>query len=279
MSCRVSWTSPDDCSWAIHLGMGGGERSGDHCGAVVQRAPSRNSCDCFGYRRRNTGVRRYRVTPHHRVPCIRRSACAHHGILAFLSGYWPHNAHCDVGFLGPSSAIGKMVAAFALGVFSGVVTASSCARRWFRARCGHSNLWAVGRAADARQRISHSRFRRDPARVRIFGAGLVSTTRIVVICLMFAFSAEFLLRDLLPSHLRVRLYRRGYLHTLSHLRCWSARRCTSMVSRRCPWFGDYLISACHPVRPWHSRFRRRGQYLGRLGRSHWFFGRQPSPCL
>lgn len=37
--------------------------------------------------------------------------------------------------------------------------------------------------------------------MRAFATSLVSTTRTVVICLTFAFSAEFLLRDLLPAHL------------------------------------------------------------------------------
>lgn len=102
--------------------------------------------------------------------------------------------------LGPAFAIGKTVAAFALGIFAGVGTTAltgtrmvqnplRSARRPGGDRCG-------GDAA------SGFKFRiwQEAARMRIFRAELLSMARLISLCLTFAFAAESLLRDLLPPH-------------------------------------------------------------------------------
>ncbi|AZO08818.1 MULTISPECIES: permease [unclassified Mesorhizobium] len=100
--------------------------------------------------------------------------------------------------LGPGFAIGKLVAAFALGVFSGAITAllarTQMVQHPLRSQKSMSGLCDTCTPAGLSFRIW-----RDRARMRAFGTNLVSTTRTVVLCLTFAFSAEFLLRDFLPS--------------------------------------------------------------------------------
>lgn len=103
--------------------------------------------------------------------------------------------------LGPAFAIGKTVAAFTLGIIAGTGTALLTGtnmvqnplrtlRREEAEQCGTSPTTEFS-----------FRIWQDPTRMRAFRADLVSMTRLVVLCLIFAFAAEFLLRDLLPPHL------------------------------------------------------------------------------
>jgi uncharacterized membrane protein YraQ (UPF0718 family) len=103
--------------------------------------------------------------------------------------------------LGPAFAIGKMVAAFALGLIAGAGTAAltgtSMVQRPLRA-----SLIAAGSECSTCTPVDFSfRIWREPARIRAFRAELLSMARLIALCLTFAFSAEFLLRDLLPPHL------------------------------------------------------------------------------
>lgn len=103
--------------------------------------------------------------------------------------------------LGPAFAIGKMVAAFALGLFAGagtaVLTGTNMVQRPLRAS------WITTGSACGTCTPAEFAFRiwQEPARMRIFRRELLSMTRLIALCLAFAFSAEFLLRDLLPPHL------------------------------------------------------------------------------
>ncbi len=103
--------------------------------------------------------------------------------------------------LGPGFAIGKMLAAFALGAFSGAMTAFLARTQMVQNPLRAQGAMKSGLCGTCLPTDLSFRIWRDPARMRAFGANLVSTTRTVVICLTFAFSAEFLLRDLVPSHL------------------------------------------------------------------------------
>lgn len=103
--------------------------------------------------------------------------------------------------LGPAFAIGKMVAAFALGIIAGLGTAAltntSMVRRPLRAsRIATSSECGTCTPGDFSFRIWQ-----ESTRMRVFRAQLLSMTKLIVLCLSFAFSAEFLLRDLLPPHL------------------------------------------------------------------------------
>lgn len=101
--------------------------------------------------------------------------------------------------LGPAFAIGKMVAAFVLGIIAGAGTAAltgrSMVQRPLRAsRIAAGSECGICAAADFSFRIWQ-------ARMRVFRAELLSMARLIALCLTFAFAAEFLLRDLLPPHL------------------------------------------------------------------------------
>jgi uncharacterized membrane protein YraQ (UPF0718 family) len=103
--------------------------------------------------------------------------------------------------LGPAFAIGKMVAAFALGIIAGIGTAAltdtSMVRRPLRA----SRITTSSECGPYSPGDFSFRIWQEPARMRVFRAELLSMTELIVLCLAFAFSAEFLLRDFLPPHL------------------------------------------------------------------------------
>ena len=85
--------------------------------------------------------------------------------------------------LGPSFAIGKMLAAFALGVFSGAATALLVHTQMVQSPLRAQRFMGNEQCSACKPMGFSFRIWRDPARVRIFGANLVSTTRIVAICL------------------------------------------------------------------------------------------------
>lgn len=100
--------------------------------------------------------------------------------------------------LGPAFAIGKTVAAFGLGVFAGAGTAAltgtSMVQRPLR------SSWITGGTQCRSNSPADFSFRiwQEPGRMRVFRAEFLSMTKLIALCLTFAFSAEFLLRDLLP---------------------------------------------------------------------------------
>ncbi|WP_119273658.1 permease [Taklimakanibacter deserti] len=100
--------------------------------------------------------------------------------------------------LGPAFAIGKTIAAFALGLFAGAGTA---------ALTGTSAVEHPLRSSRSAEYCSclPARFSfqiwREPARMQVFRGELLAMTRLIGLCLGLAFSAEHLLRDLLPPDL------------------------------------------------------------------------------
>lgn len=103
--------------------------------------------------------------------------------------------------LGPAFAIGKTAAAFSLGIIAGTGTALLTGTNMVQ------NPLRTLRRTNAEQCDTSStaefsfRIWQDQTRMRAFRADLFSMTRLVVLCLILAFAAEFLLRDLLPPYL------------------------------------------------------------------------------
>ena len=125
--------------------------------------------------------------------------------LAPIMAFWLSSPVTDPGLfaatwavLGPAFAVGKTVAAFAIGLLAGAGTAAFGAtdmvRHPLRARRGAADpTCRTGPATGYGPRIW-----RDPARMRVFRAELLWMARLVTLCLAGAFAAEHLLRDLLP---------------------------------------------------------------------------------
>lgn len=103
--------------------------------------------------------------------------------------------------LGPAFAIGKMVAAFVLGIIAGAGTAALASTGMVRCPLRSSRLAAGGACSSGAVLGFSFPIWREPVRLRIFCAELLSMARLITLCLAFAFAAEFLLRDLLPPHL------------------------------------------------------------------------------
>jgi uncharacterized membrane protein YraQ (UPF0718 family) len=103
--------------------------------------------------------------------------------------------------LGPAFAIGKMVAAFALGIIGGAGTAALTGTSMVRLPLRASRIAASNECSSRSPDGFSFRIWQEPARTRVFRAELLSMTKLIVLCLSFAFSAEYLLRDLLPPHL------------------------------------------------------------------------------
>lgn len=103
--------------------------------------------------------------------------------------------------LGPAFAIGKTVAAFALGIIAGAGTAAlartGMVQRPLRAaRIVSGNDCGFCLAGGFSFRIWQEAVRR-----RVFRAELLSMAKLIVLCLGLAFSAEYLLRDLVSPRL------------------------------------------------------------------------------
>lgn len=103
--------------------------------------------------------------------------------------------------LGPAFAIGKAVAAFALGVFAGTGTALLTGTKMVQNPLRSLRKSEAGECGTGISTEFSFRIWQDPARMRIFRADLLSMTKLIALCLTFAFAAEYLLRDLLPPHL------------------------------------------------------------------------------
>lgn len=103
--------------------------------------------------------------------------------------------------LGPVFAIGKTAAAFALGIFGGACTAALS-----RTQMVQLPLRSAGRFEGSQCETSAGagfelRIWQDKSRMCIFRGELIAMTRLISLCLTFAFAAEFLLRDLLPAQM------------------------------------------------------------------------------
>jgi uncharacterized membrane protein YraQ (UPF0718 family) len=103
--------------------------------------------------------------------------------------------------LGPAFAIGKTLAAFALGIFAGTGTALLIRTDMVQRPLRTLSKVDGGQCGVTMPTGFSFRIWQDPARMRAFRADIFSMTRLVTLCLTFAFAAEFLLRDLLPPHL------------------------------------------------------------------------------
>lgn len=103
--------------------------------------------------------------------------------------------------LGPAFAIGKMVAAFALGIIAGTGTAALSSTSMVQRPLRASRIAAGGECGTCAPADFSFRIWQEPARMGIFRAELLSMARLIALCLAFAFAAESLLRDLLPPHI------------------------------------------------------------------------------
>ncbi|NQW10377.1 MAG: permease [Alphaproteobacteria bacterium] len=128
--------------------------------------------------------------------------------LAPVMAFWlsspitdPAMLAATVAMLGLPMALGKTIVAFAMGVFGGAITHRLATRRWvmepLRRRAALPGDQNTGSCAAAGFRAA---FWRDPSRRRRFVVEIVSTGRLVLICLSFAFVAEYALKDLLPPN-------------------------------------------------------------------------------
>lgn len=96
--------------------------------------------------------------------------------------------------LGLSFAVGKTLAAFALGVFGGAITGLFSKRPWALVALRDNGLarqLSVARCGEAR--TFDPRVWQTEARRRSFGTQFWATTRLILICLMPAFAAEYAL--------------------------------------------------------------------------------------
>lgn len=103
--------------------------------------------------------------------------------------------------LGPAFAIGKTVAAFAVGVFAGAGTALLTGTDMVQKPLRQSSRAKIDLCSAEIPKDFSFRIWEYPDRMRLFRADLLSMTKLITLCLTFAFSAEYLMRDLLPPHL------------------------------------------------------------------------------
>ena len=97
--------------------------------------------------------------------------------------------------LGPGFAVGKSVAAFGIGLFGGALTAAWPALDWIRSPLRQSGLAATlsQRACGSPDKVDFAIWA-DPDRRRRFGEEILAMTRLLVICLGFAFAAEHVMQ-------------------------------------------------------------------------------------
>ncbi|SFK07881.1 Uncharacterized membrane protein YraQ, UPF0718 family [Pseudovibrio ascidiaceicola] len=98
--------------------------------------------------------------------------------------------------LGISFAIGKTIAAMGLGLFGGAITAFASKRPWAQSVLRENTL--VGNLGQTCQsgKVQWTIWR-SPAHRRHFREEFIAITRLVLICLIPAFAAEFVLQSLL----------------------------------------------------------------------------------
>ena len=100
--------------------------------------------------------------------------------------------------LGIGFAIGKTLAAFALGLFGGLATLCVGRRNWaIQPLRNNSVVGRLGSSAGCDEEDIEWRFWNDKARTTRFCNDLLSMTRLVLVCLIPAFAAEHLLHAIL----------------------------------------------------------------------------------
>lgn len=101
--------------------------------------------------------------------------------------------------LGLSFAIGKTLAAFGLGLLGGVVTAQFGKFGWAQSPLRRNRLVGqiIAARCDCGQQEFQARFWQDDVRRAMFRAQAKATTRLILICLIPAFAAEYWLNELL----------------------------------------------------------------------------------
>lgn len=125
--------------------------------------------------------------------------------LAPIMAFWLSSPVTDPGLfaatwaiLGLEFAIGKTIAAFALGIFAGAVTVAFADTDMVREPLRPSWHGNDGPCSTARSSGFAARIWREPGRMGAFWAEFVWMARLVAVCLSLAFAAEYLLRDFLP---------------------------------------------------------------------------------
>lgn len=103
--------------------------------------------------------------------------------------------------LGPGFAIGKTLAAFAIGIFAGLATALLHETRMVRVPLRAQPRGAENSGCTPATGGFVPAVWRDPVRMRTFARELAWMTKLVLLCLSLAFAAEYLLRDLVPPEL------------------------------------------------------------------------------
>lgn len=110
----------------------------------------------------------------------------------------PAQLSAMVATLGVEFAVGKTVAAFALGVAGGMLTAGLAGVSWIARPLRDNRLVGDLAARQACGGVGETfvpAFWREAARRAAFRQSLVATTRLVLICLIPAFAAEFALKQ------------------------------------------------------------------------------------
>ena len=155
------------------------------------------------------------------------------------------------GILGPAFAIGKMAAAFALGVIAGMGTVALAGTSMVQRPLRASRIAAGGEGGPWSPDGFSVGIWQESERMHTFGAELLSMARLIALCLSFAFAAEFLLRDLLPPHLLASYVGENSIYAIPlavlvgspiYLNGYAAL----------PWFAGCSISACRRAWRWRT---------------------------
>lgn len=121
--------------------------------------------------------------------------------LAPIMAFWLSSPVTDpamlattVATLGVGFAVGKTVAAFGLGIWGGAITSLFSTQSWATTPLRRSTLFGTLPQCDATKPASFdARIWRDAARRQIFRSNFAATTRLILICLIPAFTAEYAL--------------------------------------------------------------------------------------
>lgn len=100
--------------------------------------------------------------------------------------------------LGIGFAVGKTVAAFGLGLWGGAVTSVFARRDWAKASLRNNRIVGKLSQGDCGTSLTFDpRVWKDRQRTRIFRENFAATTRLILICLIPAFAAEYALNAVL----------------------------------------------------------------------------------
>ncbi|MDF1736859.1 MAG: permease [Minwuia sp.] len=96
--------------------------------------------------------------------------------------------------LGPEFAVGKTLAAFALGIWGGAITATLTRRHWATSPLRRNGITAsLSQGECCTPTTFDIRVWESPERRQVFARTTIATTRLILICLIPAFAAEHLL--------------------------------------------------------------------------------------